>query len=155
MDTLKINKVDISKNTKLFTQVESIYEERTVKTQNHNEQEHLTEQLELFKPATELKDSENIDSSVKLGQTDYFVLYELKEGEVNFQFMGNELDKSTNHFGENTLHKLETATTTEVDCEPKSIYSFEINPNDFQYLMSSSLSKQSNLYIFVKNNCGE
>ena len=155
MDTLKIKKVDISKNAKLFTQVESIYEERTVKTQNQNEQEHLTEQLELFKPATELKHSENIDSSVKLGKTDYFVLYELKEGEVNFQFMGIQLQKLTDHIKENTTNKLEINTTTEVDCEPKSIYSFEINPHNFQYLMSSSLSKPLSVYIFVKNNCGE
>ena len=70
--------------------------------------------------------------------------------------MGIQLQKLTDHFKENTTNKLEINTTTEVvDCEPQSIYSFEINPHNFQYLMSSSLSKPLNVYIFVKNNCGE
>ena len=117
------------------------------------------------------KDLEKMDLvfPVQIKESDHFALYKASSNSLTFQIMGRNLNlkkygnhqnknKYTNKTTSHTRNSLEQAshlqTSTQPDlCKSVTLYSVTLKPDDFEYIIASSVNEPFQIYIFVKNHC--
>ena len=93
---------------------------------------------------------------------DRFYSVEIKKGHPIFEISNNQVqsllfsgfDPSTNKPVSNQMKTINSQSQeNQTDCIPRLVYILSLSPTHFEYIIDSSITKDTNFYFYVKNKC--